>query len=205
MNGVYIQVLPFILFAVVWFAMLGGIITLYVLGALGAYTVAKHRGVKNAWLAWLPVGISYVYGALSDDVVSLRGIPKKYRSRVLLPVLDGCAAGGIVLLFVIMISMIYSVMPLSNTAVSTAPSIQIPFAMLFILLIDGAMIASRVFASIALYPVYREYCLPGTSLAFAVCGGIFGLYGIFLFAIRNKQPLAFTASQYYTDVPPQNL
>lgn len=205
MNSVYIQVLPFILFAVIWFAMLGGMITLYVLSALGAYTVAKHRGVKNAWLAWLPVGNSYVYGALSDDVVSLRGIPKKYRSRVLLPVLDGCVVGGIILLFVIMISMIYSVMPLSDTAVSAAPFVQIPFMMLFVLLIDGVMIASRVFASIALYPVYREYCLPGTSLAFAICGGIFGLHGIFLFAIRNKQPLVFAASQYYTDVPSQNL
>lgn len=204
MNSVYIQVLPFILFALIWLAMLGGVIALYVLGALGAYTVAKHRGVKNAWLAWLPVGISYVYGALSDDVVSLRGIPKKYRSRVLLPALDGCAAGGIVLLFVVMISTFYSVMPLSNTAASAAPFVQLPFMMLFALLINGTMIASRVFASIALYPIYREYCLPGTSLAFAVCGGIFGLHGIFLFAIRNKQPLA-AVSRYYTGVPPQNL
>lgn len=204
MSNVYIQVLPFILFAVIWLAVLGGTITLYVLGALGAYTVAKHRGVKNAWLAWLPIGNSYIYGALSDDVVSLRGIPKKYRSRILLPVLDGSAVGGIVLLFVIMISIAYSVMPLSNTAASTATFIQLPFMMLFVFLIDGVMIASRVFASIALYPVYREYCLPGTSLAFAVCGGIFGLHGVFLFAIRNKQPLVVTASQYYTDVPPQN-
>lgn len=204
MNSVYIQVLPFVLFAVIWLAMLGGVIALYVLGALGAYTVAKHRGVKNAWLAWLPIGISYVYGALSDDVVSLRGIPKKYRSRALLPALDGCAAGGIVLLFVVMISTFYSVMPLSNTAASAAPFVQLPFMMLFALLINGTMIASRVFASIALYPIYREYCLPGTSLAFAVCGGIFGLHGIFLFAIRNKQPLA-AVSQYYTGVPPQNL
>ena len=160
--------------------------------------------IQNAWLAWLPVGISYVYGALSDDVVSLRGIPKKYRSRVLLPALDGCAAGGVVLLFAVMVSVFYSVMPLSNAAASAVPFVQLPFMMLFALLINGTMIASRVFASIALYPVYREYCLPGTSLAFAVCGGIFGLHGIFLFAIRNKQPLA-AAPRYYTGVPPQNL
>ncbi len=204
MNSVYIQVLPFILFALIWLVMIGGTIALYVLGALGAYTVAKHRGIQNAWLAWLPVGISYVYGALSDDVVSLRGIPKKYHSRVLLPALDGCAAGGIVLLFAVMVSVFYSVMPLSNAAASAAPFVQLPFMMLFALLINGTMIASRVFASIALYPVYREYCLPGTSLAFAVCGGIFGLHSIFLFAIRNKQPLA-AAPRYYTGVPPQNL
>jgi len=69
------------------------------------------------------------------------------------------------------------------------PFILIPFMALCIFLVGGVMIASCVFASIALYPIYREYCLPGTSLAFAVCGGIFGLHGIFLFAIRNKTPL----------------
>ena len=189
---------------VVFLIALGVIVTIYVLGAFGAYRLAKRRGMQNAWLAWLPVGISYVYGALSDDVVSLRGIPKKYRSRVLLPALDGCAAGGVVLLFAVMVSVFYSVMPLSNAAASAVPFVQLPFMMLFALLINGTLIASRVFASSALYPVYREYCLPGTSLAFAVCGGIFGLHGIFLFAIRNKQPLA-AAPRYYTGVPPQNL
>ena len=108
------------------------------------------------------------------------------------------------MLFAVMVSVFYSVMPLSNAAASAAPFVQLPFMMLFAFLINGTMIASRVFASIALYPVYREYCLPGTSLAFAVCGGIFGLHSIFLFAIRNKQPLA-AAPRYYTGVPPQNL
>ena len=198
MMGILVGILVVCLIA------LGVIVTIYVLGALGAYRLAKRRGMQSTWLAWLPVGISYVYGALSDDVVSLRGIPKKYRSRVLLPALDGCAAGGIVLLFAVMVSVFYSVMPLSNAAASAAPFVQLPFMMLFAFLINGTMIASRVFASIALYPVYREYCLPGTSLAFAVCGGIFGLYRIFLFVIRNKQPLA-AAPRYYTGVPPQNL
>ena len=72
MNSVYIQVLPFILFALIWLVMIGGTIALYVLGALGAYTVAKHRGIQNAWLAWLPVGLSYVYGALEESFCCLR-------------------------------------------------------------------------------------------------------------------------------------
>lgn len=180
-----LQLIPFI----VWFIVMGAGVALYVMGSLGTYTVAKHRGLKHAWLAWIPIGNSYIYGALSDDVTALRGIIKKYCSRVLLPVLDGCAAVGFVLVFAVIVCAAFAAAAIGEPAVSTVPFILIPFMALCIFLVDGVMIASRVFASIALYPIYREYCLPGTSLAFAVCGGIFGLHGIFLFAIRNKTPL----------------
>lgn len=94
-----LQLIPFI----VWFIVMGAGVALYVMGSLGTYTVAKHRGLKHAWLAWIPIGNSYIFGALSDDVTALRGIIKKYRSRVLLPVLDGCAAVGFVLVFAVIV------------------------------------------------------------------------------------------------------
>lgn len=193
MQNTFWMALPFLfLIIAIWVVALGIVIAFYVIGAIGTYTVAKRRGLKRTWLSWLPIGNMYVYGAISDDVMMLRGIAKKYRNRVLLPVMDGCAFGGMVLVFVLIfcLSLGMALDDPNEFAASAFPFVIVPFFVLAVLLIYAVMIASRVFASIALYPVYREYCFPGTSMALAVCGGIFGLHGVFLFAIRNKIPLA---------------
>ena len=39
----------------------------YVLTALALYTVARRRGLKNPWLAWIPVADSWLLGSLSDQ------------------------------------------------------------------------------------------------------------------------------------------
>ena len=53
---------------VVFLIALGVIVTIYVLGAFGAYRLAKRRGMQNAWLAWLPVGQEYILGKMSDGI-----------------------------------------------------------------------------------------------------------------------------------------
>ena len=50
MMGILVGILVVCLIA------LGVIVTIYVLGALGAYRLAKRRGMQSTWLAWLPVG-----------------------------------------------------------------------------------------------------------------------------------------------------
>ena len=39
----------------------------YVLTALALYTIARRRGLKNPWLAWIPVADSWLLGSLSDQ------------------------------------------------------------------------------------------------------------------------------------------
>ena len=39
----------------------------YVLYALGLYTIAKRRGIRNAWLAWIPVVSVWILGYVADD------------------------------------------------------------------------------------------------------------------------------------------
>lgn len=65
-----LQLIPFI----VWFIVMGAGVALYVIGSLGTYTVAKHRGLKHAWLVWISNGNSYICRALSDDVTALCNI-----------------------------------------------------------------------------------------------------------------------------------
>ena len=39
----------------------------YVLYSLGAYTIAKRRGLRHAWFAWVPVVNGYLLGCVSDQ------------------------------------------------------------------------------------------------------------------------------------------
>lgn len=47
--------------------MLGMSITVYVLQSYSLYRIAKRRGIKKAWLAWLPLGNLWILGSISDQ------------------------------------------------------------------------------------------------------------------------------------------
>ena len=42
-------------------------VALYVLQAIGLYTIAKRRGIRHAWLAWVPVACLWILGGISDE------------------------------------------------------------------------------------------------------------------------------------------
>lgn len=42
-------------------------ITLYVLGSLGMYTIAKRRQIKYPWMAWVPLLNLWILGSISDQ------------------------------------------------------------------------------------------------------------------------------------------
>ena len=60
----------------------------YVLQAIGFYTIAKRRGIRHAWLAWVPVGCVWILGSISDDFKErLTGRPhNKRKLLIVLPV-----------------------------------------------------------------------------------------------------------------------
>ncbi len=39
-------------------------IIIYVLGAIGLYTMAKNKKIENAWLAWIPIVQLYIMGKI---------------------------------------------------------------------------------------------------------------------------------------------
>ena len=42
-------------------------LALYVVNSIGLHTIAKRRGIHNAWLAWIPVAKNWVLGCISDQ------------------------------------------------------------------------------------------------------------------------------------------
>jgi len=56
--GLFAFIASFFLF----FFLIG--IVIYVLAALGLYTMAKNRNIENAWVAWIPVAQLYILGRI---------------------------------------------------------------------------------------------------------------------------------------------
>ncbi len=199
---------------------LGICVTIYVLGALGAYKLAKRRGMTNAWLSWLPVGQEYILGKMANNI-SVEEPPYQKRGWwIAYPILSGAMLLFALVNSVIMLSslpdyilrVIHAAMYGSEQAVKDAALSFVSGSgglLVIGLLVNLLSIAAAVIGSILLYRVYKRYW-PNAAMAFAVCGGIFGLHWLFLFIIRNRRPLYAYYPQngygapFYTDVPPQN-
>lgn len=88
-------------------------IALYVLYALGLYTIASRRGIPNAWLAWLPVGNVWILGAIADDYRS-RQTGKKHKLRIVMMVLTVAMVVLTVAVVVCSVSMLLNVLTLDE-------------------------------------------------------------------------------------------
>ena len=206
---------------VVFLIALGVIVTIYVLGAFGAYRLAKRRGMQNAWLAWLPVGQEYILGKMSDGISAEDPPYQKKGWWIAYPIISGVylllSLAGCILTIAAMpdciekmewamisgseedvLSAVFSIFSGSGTAVLILSE-----------LVSLLSVAAVIIGSILLYRVYKRYW-PNAAMAFAVCGGIFGLHWLFLFIIRNRQPMYpyYPQNGYgapvYTEFPPQN-
>lgn len=56
----------------------------YVLMAVGLYTIAKRRGIRNSWLAWIPVANYWLLGCISDQYQYVAKGQNKSRRKLLL-------------------------------------------------------------------------------------------------------------------------
>lgn len=199
---------------------LGICVTIYVLGALGAYKLAKRRGMTNAWLSWLPVGQEYILGKMANNI-SMEEPPYQKRGWwIAYPILSGAMLLSALVNSVIMLSSLPDyIVRVTNAAMYGSEQAVIDAALSFVsgsggllvigLLVNLLSIAAAIIGSILLYRVYKRYW-PNAAMAFAVCGGIFGLHWLFLFIIRNRQPMYpyYPQNGYgapvYTEFPPQN-
>lgn len=53
---------------ILYFCVLAVAVADYVLKALALFTLAKRRGIKNPWHAWIPVASDWIVGSLADEI-----------------------------------------------------------------------------------------------------------------------------------------
>lgn len=155
-----------------------GLVT-YIFQSVGLYSIAKRRGIHNAWLAWLPVGNCWIAGSIADQYQYVTKGKVKNKRKILLGLSLGSFAVGLVANVISGIVMIASDME-GAMAVSSMTGVFTS------VLNMGVSVALFVFWQMALYDLYSS-CNPDNNVLFLVLGIIFSItIPFFIFFNRRK-------------------
>lgn len=186
--GVAIGMMLFLL--IFYLGIFALIITSYVMGSLGMYTIAKRRGIRKPWLAWLPVGESWIMGCISDQYQSVVKGKTTNRRKVLLILNIVYFVGFIAFMaqyVVMMIGLFSQINAVNDDDVLRMMLSHMGVFMLIWLLLFGAAIAMAVFRYIALHDLYQS-CDPDNGILYLVLSIVIGaIYPFLIFVCRNKE------------------
>lgn len=74
-----------VLFFLLYMALIAFSVVCYVLGSKGVYTIASRRGIKNPWMAWIPIVGNWTLGSISDQYQQRKyGEDPKLRKKLLI-------------------------------------------------------------------------------------------------------------------------
>ena len=178
----------------------------YVLTALALYTMAQRRGIKNAWVSWVPVINCWILGSLSDQYryVVKGEIKNKRKTLLILNILNGVLSIVLAIGVVIMVVMgIRSTMgPYSEDILGSAIGAVAGIVGLCLPIV-GISIALAVIRYMALYDIYTS-CQPQNNVLFLVLSIIFRVTEpFFLFLCRDKDEGMPPRKQEPVYTPPQ--
>ena len=172
----------------------------WILRSLSLHSIAKRRGIRHAWLAWVPVGSRWILGSVADQYQHL--VQGKGTSRRKIMLILG--AMGMALYTVVYglafaqifaeLSMLRGEQALTAAAISSIPS----------LLGTVVGIVTLVFYHICNYDLYRS-CRPNGATAFLVLGIIFPVCEPFFYLACRKKDLGMVVPKPvtpdYTELP----
>ena len=169
----------FLLFVIgIYLLMFAFFVLCYILQSAGLYAIAKYRGIKNPWLAWIPVGNMWIMGSISDQyqyVVKgrIRNRRKWLMGLSLVTMLSAAPLSGLVIGMLLQGNS-YTIMMLGLT-------------LMFLSGLAGIVgVVATVMEYIALYDVYTS-CDPGNAVLYLVLSILFPVaLPFFLFFNRKK-------------------
>ena len=179
-----------IFFLVIYLGILGFAVLSYVFNALGMYTIAKRRGINNPWLAWVPIGSSWLLGSISDQYHYVVKGEVKSKRKILLGLQLGFL-GTYLLFFIGWIWLIVNIVLTGDaemTDAMMAQSMMAPVMLFYVaaLVMSAMSIVLSVFQYMALYDLYRS-CDPDVGVLFLVLSILFGVaQPFFVFGVRKK-------------------
>lgn len=166
--------------------MLAFALVAYILQSLGMYTIAQRRGIRNPWLAWVPVGNLWIMGSISDQYQYVVKGKRTNRRKILLGMSLG-SVGTIILMFVvILVAAINMALSRSEAEAATVAGLMIIGFMLMYFAMITLLITQMVFQYISLYDLYAS-CNPGNATLFLILSIFVSVtMPFFVFACRNK-------------------
>ena len=159
-------------------------LTPYILRSLGLYSLAKNRGIDAPWLAWIPVGNAYIMGCLCKASPYIK---KKFpKMHIIYPVVSGAY---LLLAIIMSVGFIIAYMPFFKSNLTGFSGIDFGniYVIIYYIVIYLAALLIAALGVFVAYHIYKVYD-PANAVLYTVLSAI-GLSFIFLFVIRNKQPV----------------
>ena len=164
----------------------------YVFTSLGLYTIAKRRGIKNPWMAWVPVLNAWILGCISDQYrYVVRGEVRSRRKVLLvLNILKKlCASAAIGISVAGVVAMILNAGMLqteSNRAIVEFLGRRFLPAAGMAVILGVISLVQVVFTAMAYYDLFAS-CEPENKVLYLVLGMLIRItLPIFLFVCRHK-------------------
>lgn len=166
--------------------------TLYILQALGIYTIAVRRCIRHPWMAWLPVANLWVLGSISDQYryVAMGQIRNRRKLLLGLSIANLAASlalgGGAVVLIIKLILQIPEFLTSAPQQVMT--QMMAPLLCVMGIGVIGwvLMVLAAVFQYVSVYDLYAS-CIPDYKVLFLVLSILFPVaMPILVFVCRNK-------------------
>lgn len=157
-------------------------IAAYVLRSLGVYTIAKRRGIRHPWMAWVPVVDHWLLGCISDQYQYVVKGKNKSKRKVLLVLDLAMVALYVVLMVCALIVVIGAVTEVSENEIY-APAMGMLGSVIPMM---GIAIALMVFRYMALYDLYTS-CSPQNNVLFLVLSILFNVTEPFFIFFNRKK------------------
>ena len=150
-------------------------LVMYILRSMALHTIAKRRGLKNAWLAWIPVGQEWIIGSVSDQYQYLTKGKLQNRRKILLGLQ----------LAAVLIGSVFSVINLAGSLIGILNNYGYAWEYSGMMmtglgvvglnfLSSGLRIAAFVFRQMSMYDLYKS-CNPKNCVVFLVLGIFFAV------------------------------
>lgn len=179
------------LFYVIYMVFVAAIgIASYIFRSLGVYTIAKRRGIKRPWMAWVPVVDQYLLGCVSDQYqYVVKGKNKNKRTvllwlNIVMMALSLAVTGSAVAMMVKAVqAAMGGISEEQMLNVMMSPMMGVMGLSLPMMILS---IVTMVFRYMAMYDLYTS-CTPANNVMFLVLSILFTVTEpFFVFFIRNK-------------------
>lgn len=188
------------IFLVVLAAILAVALVFWIFRSVGLYAIAKRRGIRHAWMAWIPIGNQWVLGSVSDQYQLLVNEKTTSRRKILL-VLN--LVGFVICLGYFVLSIVSGVMAAlggnGNVAEVLPLLLMVPY-----LLMVGLSVTNLVFTHICSFDLYRS-CNPDNAVVFLVLGIILPVTEPFFYFSCRKKDLGFRRAEPAAPAAPVEL
>ena len=152
----------------------------YILQSLGLYTIGERRGIRNSWLAWIPLGNLWLLGSISDQYQYVAKGRIKNRRKLMLGLEIALIVGCVIFFF---LAIIGSILSASNGGTVVGGVLLI---LVGIFALGVASITLAVFQYMCYYDLFRS-CQPDNAVLHLILSIVFPVILPFLvFACRKK-------------------